>query len=1101
MELKKISNFDIYNDKELEEMHTEIHSIFLQVMLGKRDDWTISEMYWVHREIYNALIRAGGKHIAPIDALDNIEVYEQGEILQDYSYLESKRKLGKIEYSGEELGEEIQLKNVLSEFGKFKLKEPFVYIVGGLVNHGRTKGDIDILIKKSRPVDDREDVPLKFRIMRQLPKKYWHRLHFLYDDEMHGPFTNYVPLYSLVCEVNTKQVFEMSEDFANLASMSITEQAAKSRSENKIIPFRFFTQPKPVHGRTREEIYSLESIEETMLRLKQWRGQVDKGVYVEKKFDGVRVQIHKVGGKVLILSEEGKDYTSNLPTIVSELKNIKYDFIVEGEAELWLNKKHQNRADSAGLLNKKETDPNEKLMFINLYDCLWFEGKDIHVYPFAERRKSLEKINSKHVKVSESRLAKGMPSIKRLSKRFASLPGSEGAIYKLPGFVYELDGKSFNFMKFKKERSIICKAIAVHKVAKTEKTFYYHCAIEGNTFVGKTFNTRIKVNVGDKLEVVFVDLNQYTDPDTGKVWFNYWAPRVIALSHKSLTTVSQAKKLVQETSGQIGKKKVPKISKKDSEELEEVLIQDPEDYDASKLDDKVLLDDHRIVHAWASSLASGKKLRFSSGKLMTRELLQGLHRKIAQEMVKRGMEHKTPLKFGVLSELSFEKRFVLQSHYRGKSHHFDLRFERNGHLEGYTLMAQVEGEIKEPVLNVEDAKREDSDDSNFKVDLKTGELKQDKIMIATKATQPKVWLTMEGIISSAEPGDPQSKPEPGATRKYPGVFTIIDSGTYEEGARKPYYLEYFLNGKVFKGRYVVRELAAREKWKLKTPFTFFLWKPADQTPYVLSARGISKSYVPEKGRSALPSSWEKKIPKELRWWTKRSTGTKALEMIKEIRKNFLKQNELSEDKELKELSEDKELKELSEDKVQFKLKHDWWKGQFVIRGMPVEHWSVKFKTPKWPYFTLNKNPINVESGIVGIKKKGSQKLFDIEGIIPAGRALNPNKKIPMHIDDIDEGTCNIIEDSENFMHVELNGRKLKGKWVFKRTDPQSNIWMVSKSKLPEISSQMHEFGASLSHAEIRDIHFLSENSVGVSEIGHFLDRPNSTIYDWLKKVS
>ncbi len=429
MELKEEINLDTLNQEELEKIHTEVHASFHKVLSGEIKGWTFRKLYDYHRLISNALIRSGGKHF-PVDNLDNIEIYEQHEVLEDYSHLESRRDLAKINSSGNEEGEEIFLKDILAEFERFKLKEPFVYIVGGLCNHGKTKGDIDILIKKSRPEDESIDVPLKFRIMRQLPKKYWERLHFLYDDEMHGPFTNYVPLYSLVCDINTKEVYEMSEDFSQLSSVSVSEQAKKSRSEDKIIPFRFFTQPKPVHGRAREEIYSLETIEETMFKLKQWSQEINKGIAVEKKFDGVRVQIHKVGNKVKVMSEEGKDYTAIIPMIVNELQKVKYDFVVEGEAELWLNNKHQNRADSAGLLNRKEADPNEKFMIINLYDCMWFEGKDIHSDPFIERRKSLEKIDSKHVKVGESKIAKGIVSIKRLSKRFASLPGSEGVINK-----------------------------------------------------------------------------------------------------------------------------------------------------------------------------------------------------------------------------------------------------------------------------------------------------------------------------------------------------------------------------------------------------------------------------------------------------------------------------------------------------------------------------------------------------------------------------------------------------------------------------------------------------------------------------------------------
>jgi len=1075
MVLKKGINFDLLSQEELGELHTEVHAAFSKVLSGEEKKFTIRDLYHLHKEISNALIRAGGKHIAPIDTLDNIELYEQDEVLEDYSYLEKERKLSKIEYSGEEMGTEIHLKDVLKEFEKFKLKEPFVYIVGGICNHGKTKGDIDILIKKSRPVDDREDIPLKFRIMRQLPKKYWQRLHFLYDDELHGPFTNYVPLYSLICEVNTKQVFEMSEDLGEIMQFSRAEQAAKSRSENKIVPFRFFTQPKPVHGRAREEIYSLETIEETMSRLKQWKDEVDKGIYIEKKFDGVRCQAHKVGKRVLIMTEEGSDVTSRIKTIADELSKQSHDFVVEFEAELWLKGKHQNRADSAGVLHTKDSD-QEKFMVANLYDVLWFDGEDIHADQFVDRRKDIEKLKtSAHVKISDARLAKGFPAIKRMSRRFMSLPGSEGTIYKLATFVYELDGKSFNFMKFKKERSITAKVIAVHRVAKAEKTFYYNCAIEGNTYVGKTFNTNIKVSPGEKLEVVFVDLNQYTDPDTKKTWFNWWAPRVISKSSKPVTSIQSAKKIVEETSGQMGVKKVPKVSR---EELEEVLARD--------------------------SISGEEKIL----------------------------------------KLSFQKRFVFQNHYRGKSCHADLRFERNGNLEGYTLMHQVEGEIKEPVMNLKDAAREDKDAKNFKINLKTGELLQDKIEIATKAMQPKVWLGIApGISLSGMEAGVGKRPEPGATAKFPGVFTKIDSGTYEEGARKAQYFEYFLNGNILKGRYIVRVLSrariAKEA-RVRTPFIWFFWKAKDETPYVLSSRGIRKEYVPEKGRSALPESWEEKIPKELRWWTKGLTGAKALEMIKEIRKKFLFMKKLEEntigleEADVEDLfvvkkgnewcvthsdgrvikcfptkeEADKMHKAIIISKIRrgtlsetkFALKRKWWKGQFVIRGMPVEHFEVRFDSEKYPWFKLNKNPLVVESGISGIKQSGRKEEVMFEGIIGPGKEGNPNKKIPAHIDILDSGSVNVIEDSENFMHVKFSGKKLKGNWIFKRSDPASNIWNVSKAELPKTKS-MREFGSPLSEEEIRDVYFLSENFVGVSEIGRFLDRPNSTVYDWLKKLN
>jgi len=75
----------------------------------------------------------------------------------------------------------------------------------------------------------------------------------------------------------------------------------------------------------------------------------------------------------------------------------------------------------------------------------------------------------------------------------------------------------------------------------------------------------------------------------------------------------------------------------------EQLIKDPKNYNPSKLSDKILLDDHRIVHAWWSSLLKGKKLYHADGSEITKEEVKRLHDMIVEEMKKRGFEHTSPL--------------------------------------------------------------------------------------------------------------------------------------------------------------------------------------------------------------------------------------------------------------------------------------------------------------------------------------------------------------------------------------------------------------------------------------------------------------------------
>ncbi|UZE92534.1 MAG: DUF1699 family protein [Methanosarcinales archaeon] len=59
-------------------------------------------------------------------------------------------------------------------------------------------------------------------------------------------------------------------------------------------------------------------------------------------------------------------------------------------------------------------------------------------------------------------------------------PGSEGAMLKLADFPYNLTGRTNQNIKYKKELSLDAIVLRKNKVAKTEKTFYYHCGLKAN---------------------------------------------------------------------------------------------------------------------------------------------------------------------------------------------------------------------------------------------------------------------------------------------------------------------------------------------------------------------------------------------------------------------------------------------------------------------------------------------------------------------------------------------------------------------------------------------------------------------------------------------
>lgn len=185
---------------------------------------------------------------------------------------------------------------------------------------------------------------------------------------------------------------------------------------------------------------------------------------------------------------------------------------------------------------------------------------DIHELDYFERLKFLNKLSdSDHIKKAETRIVDNEADLRKAVKYFAAQEGSEGAYLKVfHGFPYELDGKSLLNLKYKNTFSIDAKVIDVHKV-KDANAFNYLCVIEGDVPIGRTYNTSIKVSPGAILKVEFVNLSQYTDPDSKKVWFNWWSPRIIMAREdkRQPDNTLTAKKLVEASHGTVAEKKWP----------------------------------------------------------------------------------------------------------------------------------------------------------------------------------------------------------------------------------------------------------------------------------------------------------------------------------------------------------------------------------------------------------------------------------------------------------------------------------------------------------------------------------------------------------------
>ncbi|MFO7872693.1 MAG: ATP-dependent DNA ligase [Candidatus Undinarchaeales archaeon] len=119
----------------------------------------------------------------------------------------------------------------------------------------------------------------------------------------------------------------------------------------------------------------------------------------EIKYDGMRIQIHKKGDKIIVFTRRLDDVTKQFPDIVKYAeKGIKAEeCIIEGEA-VGMNPKTKNPLPfqklSRRIKRKYDIEEIKKKIPIevNLFDIMFLEGETLVDEPFKKRRKELENI-------------------------------------------------------------------------------------------------------------------------------------------------------------------------------------------------------------------------------------------------------------------------------------------------------------------------------------------------------------------------------------------------------------------------------------------------------------------------------------------------------------------------------------------------------------------------------------------------------------------------------------------------------------------------------------------------------------------------------------
>ncbi len=178
----------------------------------------------------------------------------------------------------------------------------------------------------------------------------------------------------------------------------------------------------------------------------------------EEKYDGERIQIHSLKGKITLFSRRLENITHQFPDVVNSVKNIRRkNFVVEGEI-MAVDKKGSLLKFQTLMQRRRKYDVEEYVkkipVCVYLFDALYLNGKTLIKKPYPERRKVLEKIvrESKNLKLAKRKVSSNLSEIQDFFEESIER-NCEGIIVKScdKNSFYETGKRGWKWIKWKKE--------------------------------------------------------------------------------------------------------------------------------------------------------------------------------------------------------------------------------------------------------------------------------------------------------------------------------------------------------------------------------------------------------------------------------------------------------------------------------------------------------------------------------------------------------------------------------------------------------------------------------------------------------------------------
>ena len=211
--------------------------------------------------------------------------------------------------------------------------------------------------------------------------------------------------------------FYSKSEWNDLLGLDIEKAEKKEKDINFLVP------NKPMY-----RIFDVDDIKELRGFTGDW--------LVQEKYDGMRIQLHKIDNKVKIYSFNGNDITDKCPEQVKILKEKKFgECILDGELMLATKEKPLPRAQViAHVFKDKETDGELK---IHVFDIMRHNDRDLADSILHDRINILFQNYSIHSdeklqfpSKKDTRIADSLKDIEKYGKEIMKIPTSEGVVIK-----------------------------------------------------------------------------------------------------------------------------------------------------------------------------------------------------------------------------------------------------------------------------------------------------------------------------------------------------------------------------------------------------------------------------------------------------------------------------------------------------------------------------------------------------------------------------------------------------------------------------------------------------------------------------------------------